>query len=76
MNFSFISVNVKRMLIFCMQKLEDVQEFLRVPRRNLESRQVKIHKGTLSEQVTNWDDIHNALKGTQYESYLQADYQM
>ncbi|KAL5714237.1 hypothetical protein ACHQM5_016226 [Ranunculus cassubicifolius] len=57
-------------------KLADVQEFLRVPQRNLESRQVKIHKGTLSDQVTNWDDVNKALKGTQYESYLQADYQM
>ncbi|PIA56383.1 hypothetical protein AQUCO_00700596v1 [Aquilegia coerulea] len=57
-------------------KLADVLEFLRVPQQDLKSRQVKIHKGSLSEQVNNWDDIHSTLKGTQYESYLQADYHM
>ncbi|KAF9603641.1 hypothetical protein IFM89_037185 [Coptis chinensis] len=57
-------------------KLPDVQQFLRVPHRELNSRQVKIHKGSLADQVNNWDDIHNTLKGTQYESYIQADYQL
>ncbi|XP_010268907.1 PREDICTED: uncharacterized protein LOC104605719 isoform X2 [Nelumbo nucifera] len=55
-------------------KLIDVQEFLRVPEMDLKSRQVKIHKGTLSNQVVNWDDVHKTLKGTQYESFLHADY--
>ncbi|KAJ4963236.1 hypothetical protein NE237_023175 [Protea cynaroides] len=31
-------------------KLMEVQDFLRVPQRKLKSRQVKIHKGSLSEQ--------------------------
>ncbi|KAA8545889.1 hypothetical protein F0562_020660 [Nyssa sinensis] len=57
-------------------KLIEVQDFLKVPRRDLNSRQVKIHKGSLSEQVENWDDIEKALKGTPYESFLTADYKM
>ncbi|XP_043712228.1 nodulation protein H-like [Telopea speciosissima] len=57
-------------------KLMDVQDFLRVPQRKLKSRQVKIHKGSLSEQVENWDDVHKTLKGTPYESFLHSDYQM
>ncbi|XP_043708450.1 uncharacterized protein LOC122657717 [Telopea speciosissima] len=57
-------------------KLMEVQHFLRVPQRKLKSRQVKIHKGSLSEQVENWDDIHKTLKGTRYESFLHADYQV
>ncbi|KAE9447204.1 hypothetical protein C3L33_20902, partial [Rhododendron williamsianum] len=50
-------------------KLLDVQDFLRVPQMDLKSRQVKIHKGSLSQQVENWDDIQNTLKGTPYESF-------
>ncbi|XP_042493580.1 uncharacterized protein LOC122073118 [Macadamia integrifolia] len=57
-------------------KLMEVQDFLRVPQRKLMSRQVKIHKGSLSEQVENWDDVHKTLKGTPYESFLHSDYQM
>lgn len=52
-------------------KLMDVQEFLRVPQRDLNSRQVKIHKAPLSEQIENWNDVQTALNGTQYESFLQ-----
>ncbi|GER42197.1 P-loop containing nucleoside triphosphatehydrolases superfamily protein, partial [Striga asiatica] len=55
-------------------KLLDVQNFLRVPIQNLNSRQVKIHKGSLSSQVENWGEIENALKGTRYESFLNEDY--
>ncbi|GLU17187.1 hypothetical protein SLE2022_335790 [Rubroshorea leprosula] len=55
-------------------KLEDVQEFLKVPRRELKSRQVKIHKGSLSSHVENWDQVQKTLKGTQYESFLYDDY--
>lgn len=57
-------------------KLIDVQEFLKVPQRDLKSRQVKIHKGSLSEQVENWSDIQKALNGSLYESFLSADYNM
>ncbi|CAA0827632.1 P-loop containing nucleoside triphosphate hydrolases superfamily protein [Striga hermonthica] len=55
-------------------KLLDVQNFLRVPIQKLNSRQVKIHKGSLSSQVENWGEIENALKGTRYESFLNEDY--
>lgn len=57
-------------------KLIDVQDFLKVPKRELKSRQVKIHKGPLSEQVENWGDIQKTLNGTSYESFLFADYKM
>ncbi|XP_022871439.1 uncharacterized protein LOC111390608 isoform X2 [Olea europaea var. sylvestris] len=45
-------------------KLVDVQDFLRLPQIELTSRQVKIHKGPLSEHIKNWDDINKALRGT------------
>ncbi|MBA0619818.1 hypothetical protein Godav_005617 [Gossypium davidsonii] len=55
-------------------KLAEVQEFLKVPKRELKSRQVKIHKGSLSNHIQNWVDVEKALNGTKYESYLHADY--
>ncbi|XP_044488922.1 uncharacterized protein LOC123213531 [Mangifera indica] len=55
-------------------KLVDVQEFLRVPQRDLKSRQVKIHKGALSNYVENWEDVRNALEGTRYQGFLHGDY--
>ncbi|KAI8554447.1 hypothetical protein RHMOL_Rhmol05G0099500 [Rhododendron molle] len=55
-------------------KLTEVQDFLKVPRIDLNSHQVKIHKGSLSRQVENWADIKKTLKGTSYESFLHADY--
>ncbi|XP_027162195.1 uncharacterized protein LOC113762797 [Coffea eugenioides] len=57
-------------------KLMDVQDFLRVPKMELNSRQIKIHRGSLSSQVENWVDVEKALKGTPYESFLQADYRV
>ncbi|XP_062022228.1 uncharacterized protein LOC133738665 isoform X1 [Rosa rugosa] len=54
-------------------KLRDVQDFLKVPQRDLKSRQVKIHKGSLSNQIENWGDVQKALNGTHYESFLHAD---
>ncbi|KAL5754894.1 hypothetical protein ACOSP7_023114 [Xanthoceras sorbifolium] len=55
-------------------KLNDVLEFLRLPQMELTSRQVKIHTGSLSEHIKNWDDINRTLNGTAYESFLRADY--
>ncbi|KAF9682363.1 hypothetical protein SADUNF_Sadunf05G0101200 [Salix dunnii] len=55
-------------------KLKDVQAFLGLPLMELMSRQVKIHKGPLSEHVKNWEDLNKTLNGTAYESFLQADY--
>ena len=57
-----------------MQKLVDVLEFLKVPYRELTSRQVKIHSGPLSQHISNWEDVKKALKGTSFESYLKEDY--
>lgn len=54
-------------------KLRDVQEFLELPYRDLKSRQVKIHSGSLSNHVQNWDDVLKALNGTSYERFLHAD---
>ncbi|KAF8406340.1 hypothetical protein HHK36_008427 [Tetracentron sinense] len=58
------------------QKLIDVQEFLRVPPRDLKSNQVKIHKGSLEKQVVNWNDVQKTLTGTPYESFFHSDYQI
>ncbi|XP_011004994.1 PREDICTED: uncharacterized protein LOC105111367 [Populus euphratica] len=55
-------------------KLLDVQDFLKVPRRELKSRQVKIHKGSLLNYVENWDEVQKSLKGTHYENLLSGDY--
>ncbi|XP_027347605.1 uncharacterized protein LOC113858988 isoform X2 [Abrus precatorius] len=54
--------------------LKDVQEFLGLPQMELTSRQVKIHRGPLSDHIKNWDDVNKTLKGTVYECFLQADY--
>ncbi|PON46856.1 P-loop containing nucleoside triphosphate hydrolase [Parasponia andersonii] len=51
-------------------KVKDVQEFLRLPYRNLKSRQVRIHTAPLWEQVQNWDDVKDALNGTSFETFL------
>ncbi|KAL2333570.1 hypothetical protein Fmac_014783 [Flemingia macrophylla] len=55
-------------------KLKDVQEFLGLPQKELTSRQIKIHRGPLSNHIKNWDDVNRTLKGTAYESFLHADY--
>ncbi|KAB1207116.1 hypothetical protein CJ030_MR7G011437 [Morella rubra] len=55
-------------------KLIDVQDFLKVPHRELKSRQVKIHRGSLSSQIKDWDDVQKALEGTPYERFLNTDY--
>ncbi|KAG8641250.1 uncharacterized protein LOC110629496 isoform X2 [Manihot esculenta] len=55
-------------------KLKDVQEFLGLPYMELTSRQVKIHKGPLSDHIENWEDVNKTLAGTEYENFLKADY--
>ncbi|XP_068637918.1 uncharacterized protein [Aristolochia californica] len=55
-------------------KLVDILNFLKLPQRKLESRQVKIHTKPLSAQVDNWDDVYKTLNGTQYEIFLHSDY--
>lgn len=55
-------------------KLVDVLEFLALPQMELRSRQVKIHKGPLSDHIKNWNDVKMTLRGTPYERFLHADY--
>jgi len=54
--------------------LKQVQEFLNIPVKDLSSRQVKIHRGDLSDHIKNWEDINKTLNGTEYEKFLRADY--
>ncbi|KAG6386862.1 hypothetical protein SASPL_152039 [Salvia splendens] len=61
-------------LIMNRTKLMDVQRFLGLPEMDLSSRQVKIHRGSLSKHIKNWDDIDKTLRGTVYESFLSTDY--
>lgn len=56
------------------RKLIEVEDFLKLPRMNLTSQQVKIHKGSLSEHIENWEEVNKTLTGTTYEKFLQADY--
>ncbi|XP_051140260.1 uncharacterized protein LOC127257825 [Andrographis paniculata] len=55
-------------------KLVDVQNFLGLPVTELTSRQVKIHRGSLSDHIMNWDDVNATLRGTNYERFLNTDY--
>ncbi|KAI3808576.1 hypothetical protein L1987_24530 [Smallanthus sonchifolius] len=55
-------------------KLMQVEDFLMLARMKLKSRQVKIHKGPLSEHINNWDDVYRTLSGTTYERYIRAKY--
>ncbi|KAL9263095.1 hypothetical protein AKJ16_DCAP18872 [Drosera capensis] len=55
-------------------KLVDVQDFLGLPRMKLTSRHVKIHKGSLRNHITNWEEVNRTLQGTAYESFLCDDY--
>ncbi|CAJ1973371.1 unnamed protein product [Sphenostylis stenocarpa] len=57
-------------------KLKDVQEFLRVPYRDLQSRQVKIHTAPLSDQIENWDEVQKELMGTPYQRFLGKNNQI
>ncbi|XP_062102057.1 uncharacterized protein LOC133810644 [Humulus lupulus] len=55
-------------------KLNDVQVFLGLPVTELRSRQVKIHKGSLSDHIKNWDEVNRTLSGTAFEHFLYSDY--
>lgn len=62
-------------LLYVSQKLKEVLDFLKVPQRNLESRQVKIHTRPLFDHVKNWDEVSKVLNGTKYEHLLHSDQQ-
>ncbi|XP_078171697.1 uncharacterized protein LOC144565748 [Carex rostrata] len=52
-----------------------VQEFLKVPVRELVSRHVKIHTRPLPRQVDNWREVLEVLNKTEYAHFLNhADY--
>ena len=72
--FSFLKLLTSITLVGHVQKLFDVLDFLKVPRRKLVSRHVKIHTKPLSESIENWDEVYSTLNGTQYESFLTSDY--
>uniref|UniRef100_A0A1J3IEN4 Sulfotransferase n=1 Tax=Noccaea caerulescens TaxID=107243 RepID=A0A1J3IEN4_NOCCA len=55
-------------------RLKQVQEFLNIPVKDLSSRQVKIHRGDLSDHIKNLEDINKTLNGTEFEKFLRADY--
>lgn len=57
-----------------MQRLDDVQKFLKVPKRKLKSRQVKIHGVSLSQHVQNWEEVQTTLKGTNFENFLRQEF--
>ncbi|KAF1871411.1 hypothetical protein Lal_00020204 [Lupinus albus] len=54
-------------------KLKDVEEFIRVPYRDLESHQVKIHTAPLWDQIQNWNEVQQALNGTPYQTFLNTN---
>ncbi|CAA0829154.1 P-loop containing nucleoside triphosphate hydrolases superfamily protein [Striga hermonthica] len=54
-------------------RLMDALDFLDLPKMELSSGQVKIHKGALFEHIQNWEDVVKILKGTSYESFLHTD---
>ncbi|KAJ4755288.1 Sulfotransferase [Rhynchospora pubera] len=52
------------------KELKKVQEFLKVPVRELASRHVKIHTRPLPQQVENWGEVQETLNGTEYAQFL------
>ncbi|KAG0449733.1 hypothetical protein HPP92_027165 [Vanilla planifolia] len=50
----------------------DALEFLELPQQQLHSRHVKIHTRPLEDQIANWNDVVEVVKGTQYESFIAA----
>ncbi|MCO5609391.1 hypothetical protein L7F22_063617 [Adiantum nelumboides] len=62
-------------LVKDIQRLDQIQEFLGVPVVRLKSQQVKIHTLSLSDQIRNWDRVYTAIRGTEFEDFLnQTDY--
>jgi hypothetical protein len=59
-----------------MQVLLDVQHFLGVPKKLLFSKQIKIHRKPLRDQIGNWEEVYHALNGTRYEGFLYDDYKI
>ncbi|KAL0911280.1 hypothetical protein M5K25_019411 [Dendrobium thyrsiflorum] len=54
-------------------KVMDVLDFLRMPHRELKSQHVKIHTRPLPDQIENWKEVSQSLKGTKFESFVHSD---
>jgi hypothetical protein len=53
-----------------MQIVDRLQDFLGLPPRLLQSKQVQIHKQGLEHHIGNWEEVKSALAGTAYEYML------
>jgi hypothetical protein len=56
--------------------LDDLQTFLGVEPMMLESRFKRLRSRPLSETIENWSEIESALRGSQYERFLEDDLQL
>lgn len=54
------------------KELKRAQKFLGVELTKLESKHVKIHTQPLNDQIDNWGDLSEFLKGTKYELLLKG----
>ena len=57
------------------RSLDDLQAFLGVEPAALESRFKRLRSRPLSETIENWPEIESALRGSQYERFLEDDLQ-
>lgn len=60
-------------LVMDPEHLNEIQKFLGVPPRKLESQQVKIHTRPLSEQIQNWNEVLATLNGSKYDTLVNDD---
>lgn len=54
------------------KEMRRAQKFLGVELMKLESKHVKIHTQPLNDQINNWGDLAEFLKGTRYERLLKG----
>ncbi|KAH7428090.1 hypothetical protein KP509_10G075300 [Ceratopteris richardii] len=54
------------------KELRRVQKFLGVKPTQLNSQHVKVHTQPLQEQINNWKELEEFLKGTRYEIFLRG----
>ncbi|MCO5559016.1 hypothetical protein L7F22_012607 [Adiantum nelumboides] len=54
------------------KELRKALKFLGVKPSKLESKHVKIHTRPLHDQIDNWEDLNEYLKGTRYEIFLKG----
>jgi hypothetical protein len=56
--------------------LDDLQRFLGVEPVTLESRFRRLRSRPLSETIENWSEVESALRGSEYERFLEDDLQL